>query len=98
MANSWPNYGMAFALAKEQKQFISKMIRRGSFNNQSEVVREALRRMQDAESDYLTPPPLTAAQVKSIYGRLGQETDDEQNFGRAAFAAIRRASRKGARP
>jgi putative addiction module CopG family antidote len=89
---------MAFALAKQQKQFISRMVRRGSFNNQSEVVREALRRMEDGESDYLTPPPLTAAQVKSIYGRHGQEEADEQSFGRAAFAAVRRASRKGARP
>lgn len=85
---------MAFALAKEQKQFISRMIRRGRFNSQSEVVREALRRMEDGESDYLTPPPLTAAQVKSIYGRNGKEEDAERSFGRAAFAAVRRASRK----
>ena len=89
---------MAFALAKEQKQFINKMIRRGSFNNQSEVVREALRRMEHGERDYLTPPPLTAAQVKSIYGRNRKEEEQEQSFGRAAFAAVRRAARKGARP
>jgi putative addiction module CopG family antidote len=89
---------MAFALAKEQKRFISRMVRRGSFNNQSEVVREALRRMEVGESDYLTPPPLTAAQVRSIYGRKGKEEDHERRFGRAAFAAVRRASRKAARP
>ena len=83
---------MAFALAKEQKQFIGRMIRRGRFNSQSEVVREALRRMEDSESDYLTPPPLTAAQVKSIYGRKGKEEDHERSFGRAAFAAVRRAA------
>ena len=71
---------MAFALAKEQKQFIGRMIRRGRFNSQSEVVREALRRMEDSESDYLTPPPLTAAQVKSIYGRNGNEEDHRAEF------------------
>jgi len=41
---------------------------------------------------------LTPAQVKSIYGRNGKVEDQERNFGRAAFAAVRRASRKGARP
>jgi Arc/MetJ-type ribon-helix-helix transcriptional regulator len=89
---------MAFALAKEQKQFIGRMIRRGRFNSQSEVVREALRRMEDSEADYLTPPPLTPAQVKSIYGSNRKEENRERSFGRAAFAALRRASRKGARP
>jgi putative addiction module CopG family antidote len=97
MANSWPDLRMAFALAKEQKRFISRMVRGGSFNNQSEVVRKALRRVEDGESDYLTPPPLTAAQVKSIYGSNGEEEDHERRFGRAAFAAVRRAPRKGAR-
>jgi putative addiction module CopG family antidote len=87
---------MAFALAKEQKLFINRMIRHGRFNNQSEVVREALRRMEDGESDYLTPPPLTATQVKGIYGRKGKEEEHEESFGRAAFAAVRATSRKGA--
>jgi len=88
---------MAFALAKEQKQFISRMIRKGRFNSQSEVVREALRRMRDTESDYLNPLTLTSAQVESIYGHNKNEEAREQRFGRAAFAALRRASRKGAR-
>jgi putative addiction module CopG family antidote len=88
---------MAFALAKEQKEFISRMIRKGRFNSQSEVVREALRRMADTESDYLNPPPLTSAQVENIYGHNSRnEEAREQRFGRAAFAALRRASRKGA--
>lgn len=89
---------MAFALAKEQKQFIGRMIRKGRFNSQSEVVREAVRRMEDSESDYLNPPPLTPVQVQRIYGRNGNEDAREQRFGRAAYAALRRASRKGARP
>jgi Arc/MetJ-type ribon-helix-helix transcriptional regulator len=88
---------MAFALAKEQKQFIGLMIRKGRFNSQSEVVREALRRMEDSESDYLNPPPLTPAQVESIYGHAGDEDAHEQRFGRAAFASLCRAARKGAR-
>ncbi len=89
---------MAFALAKEQKQFIDRMIRKGRFNSQSEVVREALRLLEDSESDYLNPPPLTSAQVESIYGHNGKDDTREKRFGRAAFAALRRASRKGARP
>jgi len=89
---------MAFALAKEQKQFIGRMIRNGRFTSQNEVVREALRRMEDTESGYLTPPPLTPAQVENIYGRNDEEEVRERRFGRAAFAALRRAARKGARP
>jgi putative addiction module CopG family antidote len=89
---------MAFALAKEQKQFIGRMIRHGRFNSQSEVVREALRRMEDSESDYLTPPPLTPAQVDIVYGRDDKNEVRERRFGRAAFAALRRAARQGARP
>jgi putative addiction module CopG family antidote len=89
---------MAFAIAKEQKQFIDRMIRQGRFNNQSEVVREALRLMEDAESDYLTPPPLTASQIENIYGPDKEEDDRERCFGRAAFTALRKAARKGKRP
>ena len=89
---------VAFALAKEQKQFIGRMIRHGRFNSQSEVVLEALRRMEDSESDYLTPPPLTPAQVENIYGRNDEDEVRERRFGSAAFAALRRAARKGARP
>jgi Arc/MetJ-type ribon-helix-helix transcriptional regulator len=88
---------MAFALAKQQKEFIGRMIRKGRFNSQSEVVREALRRMEAAEIDYLNPPPLTPAQVESIYGGRPEDDDQESKFGRAAFNAVRRAGRKGAR-
>jgi len=42
---------MAFALAKEQLDFIEPMVQSGRFNNQSEVVREALRRLQREEDD-----------------------------------------------
>ena len=80
---------MAIALAKEQQNFIARMVRIGRFNNQSEVVREALRQMAAAETEYLTPPPLTAAQTQRIYG--GKARKMETAFGRAAFASLRLA-------
>jgi Arc/MetJ-type ribon-helix-helix transcriptional regulator len=87
---------MAFALAREQQRFIARMVRMGRFNNQSEVVREALRRMAAAESAYLTPRPWSGAEVEQVYGHEAEER--ERAFGRAAFAAIRRAGAKGRRP
>ena len=56
---------MGYALAKEQQDFVSRLVKSGRFNNQSEAVRESLRRMQRQEMDYLTPPPLTPAQVET---------------------------------
>ena len=89
---------MAFALAKEQRQFIDRMIQIGRFNNQSEVVREALRRMADSELDYLAPPVMTPAQVQGIYGPNLSDEARERSFGQAAFEAVRRSARKGKRP
>ena len=86
---------MGYALAKEQQRFITRLVRAGRFNNQSEAVREAIRRMQQQETDYLTPPPLTPAQVEAIYGRVDRQAD---TVGRGAFKALRAAARKGAKP
>jgi putative addiction module CopG family antidote len=86
---------MAFALAKEQKQFINRMICSGRYNNQSEIVRAALRRLEQEESDYLTPPILTMAQIERIYGLNREEEARENRFGESTFAAVRRAARKG---
>jgi len=36
---------MGYALAKEQQRYVERLLRSGRFNNQGEVVREALRRM-----------------------------------------------------
>lgn len=83
---------MAFALGREQERFIARMVRLGRFNNQSEVVREALRRMAAAETAYLTPQPWSAAEVEHVYGR---EDERERASGRAAFATIRRAAARG---
>ncbi|HUF64176.1 MAG TPA: type II toxin-antitoxin system ParD family antitoxin [Verrucomicrobiales bacterium] len=85
---------MGYALAKEQQRYVERLVKAGRFNNQSEVVREALRRMEREEREYLTPPPLTPSQVEAVFG-----TDDPQadRVGRAAFKALRAAARKGAR-
>jgi Arc/MetJ-type ribon-helix-helix transcriptional regulator len=58
---------MAFALAKQNEQFIERMVRQGRFNNQSEVVREALRRMEQEEASYLNPPPLTESEANRCF-------------------------------
>ena len=86
---------MGYALAKEQQEFVSRLVKSGRFNNQSEAVRESLRRMQRQETDYLTPPPLTPAQVKTIYERQDQQA---ATVGRGAFRALKAAVRKGAKP
>ncbi|HWN95355.1 MAG TPA: type II toxin-antitoxin system ParD family antitoxin [Methylomirabilota bacterium] len=85
---------MAFTLAKKQVQFIDRMIRSGRYNSQSEVVRAALRRLEEEEADYLTPPVLTPAQTERIYGSNAAEDERERSFGKAAFVAVRRAVRK----
>lgn len=53
------------------------MISQGRFNNQSEVVREALRRMEREENGYLNPPPLTPAEIKECYGSGSSEEGRE---------------------
>jgi putative addiction module CopG family antidote len=86
---------MGYALAREQQRYIARLVKSGRYNNQSEVVREAIRRLEREETEHLTPPPLTPAQVEEIYG-----TDDPQadRVGRGAFDALRKAVRKRARP
>jgi len=85
---------MAYALAKENERFISRMIRQGRFNNQSEVVREALRRMEREEASYLNPPPMSDEDAQRIY-RADPEADErEASLARAALQSIRKAARK----
>ncbi len=82
-------------MAKEQQTFITRLVKAGKFSNQSEAARESIRRMQREESDYLTPPSLTPAQVEAIYG-----SEDPQGnvVGRGALGLARYANRKpGAR-
>lgn len=86
---------MGYALAREQQRYIARLVKSGQYHNQSEVVREALRRMERDETDYLLPPPLTPAQVEAIYGREDVQAD---TVGRGAFNALRAAARKGRQP
>ena len=85
---------MAYALAKENEAFIERMLELGRFNNQSEVVREALRRMEREEASYLNPPPLSRAQLREIYGANEHAERQERLAGRTAVKSIRRIARK----
>ncbi|HEY0457411.1 MAG TPA: type II toxin-antitoxin system ParD family antitoxin [Verrucomicrobiae bacterium] len=85
---------MAFALAKENEAFIERMLKLGRFNNQSEVVREALRRMEREESSYLNPPPLTEQQLREIYQSDPKAERQERIAGGSAVKSFRRAGRK----
>ena len=85
---------MGYGLAQEQQSFIERLVKSGRYNNQSEAGREALRRMERQETDYLTPAPLVPAQIDAIYGPNDLQADE---VGRAAFKAVRAAARKGAK-
>jgi putative addiction module CopG family antidote len=79
-------------LAKENEEFIERMIRMGRFNNQSEVVREALHRMEKQENSYLNPPPLSPQELQEIYAPQARE----EKLERLAVKAAQRSFRKGA--
>lgn len=85
---------MAFALAKENERFIERMIRQGRFNNQSEVVREALRRMEREENSYLNPPPLAPAEIQECYGAGSSEEAREHALVLATHQSRRRRLRE----
>lgn len=81
---------MAHALATENEQFIQRMIRNGRFNNQSEVVREALRRMEREENCYLNPPPLSAEEAERIFAPNPSRDKQEKLGVRKSTRGIRR--------
>jgi putative addiction module CopG family antidote len=85
---------MAYALARENQAFIERMLKLGRYNNQSEVVREALRRMEREENTYLNPPPLTARQLMEIYGSDPQAESRERIAAGTALKSIRKAAGK----
>lgn len=85
---------MAFALAKENEAFIERMLKMGRFNNQSEVVREALRRMEREETSYLNPTPLTESELKEIYGPDPEAERRERLGAGTAIKSIRKAASK----
>jgi len=85
---------MAFSLAKENEAFIERMLKLGRFCNQSEVVREALRRMEREENSYLNPPPLTEQQLREIYAPNAPAERQERIAGRASLKSVRKAAKK----
>lgn len=85
---------MAFALAKENEAFIDRMLKVGRFNNQSEVVREALRRMEREESSYLNPPPLTEQQMREIYRPDPEAERKERIAGHTLVKSLRKVAKK----
>jgi putative addiction module CopG family antidote len=85
---------MAFALAKENEAFIERMLELGRFNNQSEVVREALRRMEREETSYLNPPPLTEQQLREVYKLDSQADRRERLTGRKISKSLRKVAKK----
>jgi Arc/MetJ-type ribon-helix-helix transcriptional regulator len=94
MAISWHTSSVAYALAKENEAFIKKMLKLGRFNNQSEVVREALRRMEREENSYLNPPPLTDEERRQCFAPNPEEDAKEHALVKASQASIRRSIRK----
>ena len=48
------NNPVSFALGKHDRSFIADMVRNGRFGNRTEVVRSALRLLQDYETDQKT--------------------------------------------
>jgi putative addiction module CopG family antidote len=85
---------MAYALAGENEEFIARMIRIGRFSNQSEVVREALRRMEREEASYLNPPPLTQAEAGRCFAPNAAEDRCELEGVNQAAESLRRLARK----
>jgi Arc/MetJ-type ribon-helix-helix transcriptional regulator len=71
------------------------MVRVGRFNNQSEVVREALRRMEREENSYLNPPPLTEEEARRCFAPNAEEDGREHAMVRDGQASLRRRARKG---
>ena len=69
------------------------MLKMGRFNNQSEVIREALRRMEREETSYLNPPPLTPEQVEQVYGPNPEAEAREVELAVAAMRSIRKGVR-----
>jgi putative addiction module CopG family antidote len=85
---------MAFALAKENERFIERMVQQGRFNNQSEVVREALRRMERDENAYLNPSPLTPEEARRSFAPDPVTEREEHALVRAAQKARRHRLRR----
>jgi len=76
---------MTIALGRQQEEFVRRQVKAGRYNNISEVVRDALRLLEQKQAAYLNPPPLPAGALAAAYR---QETKAE----RALAEALARAS------
>lgn len=87
---SWHIAPVGYSLAKENSAFVERMLRQGRFNNQSEVVREALRRMEREEKAYLNPAPLSEEDAERIYGPNPKADRFERVSGQRAALSLRK--------
>ena len=60
---------MAHTLTGYSSDVIERLIRSGRYNNQSEVVRAALRLLEEKEFAHLNPRPLTEAELARAFRR-----------------------------
>lgn len=86
---------MTLTLPKAQERVVNRLVRSGKFRNTQAVLREALRRLAREPDDYLNPPPLTKAQIESIYGLNPEAEAEERAVGNWAAASLRRAAKLG---
>jgi Arc/MetJ-type ribon-helix-helix transcriptional regulator len=72
-------------LTPELREYIRGKIKRGDYQTESEVVREALRfRRQSERDDYLNPPPLTKRELAKLYGPNPEKDAREHRLVRAS--------------
>lgn len=69
---------MPYTLTQPQKQYIKRLVKLGKFNNESEVVRAAVRLLEERESAYLNPPPLPPGTMEKIYARQSKEENERE--------------------
>lgn len=75
---------MTVALAAYQQKYVRRLVKAGRYNNASEVVRDALRKLEAADNSYLNPLPLPEGALAAAYR---QETKAERALHRAATRA-----------
>jgi antitoxin ParD1/3/4 len=75
---------MTVALAAYQEKFVQRLVKTGRYNNASEVVRDALRKLEQADNSYLNPRPLPAGALAAAYR---EETKAERALHQAAARA-----------
>jgi putative addiction module CopG family antidote len=81
---------MGYALAREQQRYIARLVKSGRYNNQSEVVREAIRRLERALSEgsrALPGIPLRISLRKRMRSRTGSTANVRDPQERSPYQA-----------